>query len=305
MKNVRGINPEMKKKLYYLIVGIAAVFLLAIPGPIFAAYSRVITFGADLTRAQKTMLAAEFGVNLAQSTVPVVDVTNSEERKYLEGLVPDNVIGNRAISSALVEMLPVSEGIRVETRNITWVTTNMYANAMATARVKDARVSVAAPFPVSGTAALTGIFKAFEQATGKSLGDRSKRVANEELVRTGNLGREIGKDNAAKLIMLVKERVVAEGAKDPQKIRQIIINVAGDLNITLNNRQIDEITTLMQRIGGLNLEARDLTSQLSELRAEVERTITKRPELKGLLQRLLDALSRLIEQIRSLVLGKG
>jgi len=290
------------KKGCYLLLIVITLILLMLPGSVTAAYSRVITFGADLNRGQKNILAAEFGVNLAETGVPVVDVTNAEERRYLEGLVPEEVIGTRAISSTLVEMLPAGQGIKVETRNITWVTNDMYANALATARVKDARILVAAPFPVSGTAALTGIFKAFEHATGKSLGDRFKKTANEELVRTGNLGREIGKDKASKLILLVKERVVAEKAKDPERIRQIIINVAGDLNITLTDRQVDEITVLMRKISGLNLEARDLSGQLKSLKTDVERALAKQPEFRTWLERLLDALSRLIEEIRTLIL---
>ena len=43
----------------------------------------------------------------------------------------------------------------------------MYANVMVTA-IEDADVVVTAPFQVSGVSALTGITKAFEQATGKT-----------------------------------------------------------------------------------------------------------------------------------------
>lgn len=295
----------MKIKRHCFMMILAAFMALVIVQPAFSTYSRVITIGADLDRSQKTMTAAEFGVNLAEASVPVLDVTNAEERKYLKGLIPDNVIGNRAISSAMVEMLPVEQGIRVETKNITWVTTNMYANALVTAGVKDARVTVAAPFPVSGTAALTGVFKAVEYATGKSLGDQAKKVANEELVKTGKLGREIGKDKAAKLIMLVKERVAAEKTEDPQQIRQIVINVARDLNITLTDSQIDEVVALMQKIGKLNINVNNITGQLSHWKSEAESTIKKQPEIKSLLQRLLDTLNRLIEQVRSLILGQG
>lgn len=302
----KGVTVLKRTKVSSLVCSVLVlVILTAFSAQVVATYSKVITFGADLNRAQKSMLASGFGVNLARAEVPVVDVTNGEERKYLEGLVPENVIGTRAISSALVEILPAGQGINVETRNINWVTTDMYANALATARVKDARVVVAAPFPVSGTAALTGIFKAFEVATGTALGDRAKRVANEELVETGELGREIGKDNAAKLILLVKERVIGEQTKDPERIREIIINVAGDLNINLNQKQIEDITTLMQKISGLNLKVRDITDQLTDLRTEVERTITEQPQLKNWLQRLLDAINNLVQQIRVLILGES
>lgn len=295
----------MKVKTIYVMVIIVLLLSIFITGNVFAEYSRVITFGADLSRVQRTALASEFGVNLAEGNIPVVDVTNSEERRYLEGLVSDELIGNRAISSALVEMLPEGQGISIETRNITWVTTDMYSNALVTARVKDARVIVAAPFPVSGTAALTGIFKAVEQATGKSLGDAPKKIANEELVRTGKLGDEIGKEKATRLILLVKERVIRERPTTRDEIRQIIINVAGDLNITLTGRQIEDVTVLMEKVNGLKLSIRDISGQLTGLKSKVEETVRNKPELKGFLQRFLDTINQLIQQIRAIILGEA
>ena len=132
------------------------------------------------------------------------------------GFVPPEVIGDRAISSASVEILSPGSGIQVETKNITWVTSAMYTNALVTARVKDARVIAAAPYPVSGTAALTGILKGFEEATGRKLDEQAKRIANEELVRMGDLGQELGsKEKAAQLIMGIKEEVIRNNVTNP------------------------------------------------------------------------------------------
>lgn len=295
----------MKVKTIYVAVLMVLLASVFVTGKAVAEYSRVITFGADLSRVQRTAVASEFGVNLAEGNIPVVDVTNLEERRYLEGLVSEELIGNRAISSALVEMLPDGQGISVETRNITWVSTEMYANALATARVKDARVMVAAPFPVSGTAALTGIFKAVERATGNSLGDAPKKIANEELVRTGQLGEEIGKEKATRLILLVKERIIRERPTTREQIRQIVINVAGELNITLTGRQIEDVAVLMEKVNGLKLNMRDISGQLTDLRSKVEETVRNKPELKGLLQRFLDTLNQLIRQIRAIILGEA
>lgn len=278
------------------------LFLLLAFRPAAAVDARVITLGADLTGPQKTMVASEFGINPAGNNVPVVEVTNLEERKYLKGLAPDNVVGKRAISSALLEILPTGQGIKVQARNITWVTDDMYANALVTAGVKDVSVLVSAPFPVSGTAALIGIFKGFEMATGRPLGENDKRIANEELAETGKLGREIGQDNAARLILLVKERIAAEKTRDPGLIKQLIIEAAGGLTITLNDRQIDDIAALMQRISGLNLTAGDLATQLTGLRGDVAGAMN-RPQLKSFLQRIFDVLNRVIERVRALVLG--
>ena len=50
-------------------------------------------------------------------------------------------------------------------KNINWVTDAMYTNALITAGVKDAEIQITAPFKVSGTAALTGLMKAYETAS--------------------------------------------------------------------------------------------------------------------------------------------
>jgi len=290
--------------MFLIFMSIIPAFVSMFPGAAAAAYSQVITFGADLTTAQRTMLASEFDVNLTQTDIPVTDITNAEERKYLSGLVPEETLGTRAISSAMVELLPAGQGIRVTSRNITWVTDDMYANALVTAGVRDARVIVAAPFRVSGTAALTGIFKAVEVATGKSLGEKPKKAASRELVETGSLGESIGRDKAVQFILLVKQQVIAERTADPERIRQIVINVAGDLNINLSNKQIEEVTGLMQEIRGLNLRAEDLTSQLQSYRDKLEAYAVKQEEVKSWIQRVLDILDRLIQQIRAVLLGE-
>lgn len=261
---------------------------------------QVITLGADLTAADKAKVSRDLGVDLQTTDIPVIKVTNEEERKYLQGLVPDNVIGDRAISSVMVKVLPAGSGVSVSSRNITWVTNEMYANALTTAKVKDATVTAVAPFPVSGTAALTGIFKGFEVATGQRLDENSKRVANEELVRTGELGKKVGnKDKATQLVMKVKERVVADKITDPAQIRQIIINVGRDLNINLDAGDIDRLVALMQKIGGLNLSIKDVSTQLEDIKMKLDKVIAQNQEVKGILQQILDFLNRIIEQVRA------
>lgn len=265
----------------------------------------VVTLGADLSEADKAEVKQYLGADQpGKRGTPFIQVTNQEERRYLQGLVPDNAIGNKAISSTLVEILPMGSGISVSTRNITWVTNDMYANALTTAKVKDAKITAAAPFPVSGTAALTGVFKAFEAATGQQLDEQSKKVANEELVRMGELGEKVGKEKAAQLIMKVKEQVVADKVTDPAQIKQIIINVAGELNINLNAGQIDQLVALMQKIGTLNLNIKDISTQLQDLKLKLDQVIAQNSEVKGFLQRIMEFLNRLIEQVQTYFTGK-
>ena len=86
-------------------------------------------------------------------------VTNAEEHALLGETVPASYLGSRAVSSAYVRPMEAGSGLRISTHNITWVSRRMFAQALITAGVRDAEVIVAAPVPVSGTAALTGIFK--------------------------------------------------------------------------------------------------------------------------------------------------
>lgn len=70
--------------------------------------------------------------------------------------------------------------MEVQTHNISRITDEMYLNALMTAGVKDAKVYVTAPFEVSGTAALTGLMKAYETTSGEKISEDVKKVANEE-----------------------------------------------------------------------------------------------------------------------------
>ncbi|MDN5293362.1 MAG: hypothetical protein PWQ31_667 [Eubacteriales bacterium] len=289
-----------KKKLVVFVFALFLSLVLA-TGTALADTSRVLTFGADLTAEQREEMARFFGVpNYREENIPVLEVTNQEERATLKGMVPESAIGTRAVSCAFVEVLSPGSGITVETKNITYVTKEMYASALTTAGVKDARVMAAAPFPVSGTAALTGMFKAFEKATGKSLSPQAKVIANEELVQMGKLGEAIGdKNKAAQLMMRVKEQVVADKIKDPEQIRQIVIDVGRDLNINLTPQQIDQITELMRKISTLDLTARDISAQLKNIKLEMDKFLQENQEVKSLLRRILDAISAFIEKIKA------
>lgn len=264
---------------------------------------RVISYGKDLTESQREQVYQLFELQPAEKNlIAVTEVSNREEREYLKGLVDPAVIGSKAISCAYVELLPKGSGIQVRTKNISWVTPEMYASALATARVKDAKIIAAAPFRVSGTAALTGVFKAFESATGVTLSRTAKDTANEEMVRTGEIGESIGdKEKAANLIIRIKEEVLRRDLKDPAEIRQVIINVSNELNINLSTEQISQLTKLMQKINNLNLSASDIQSQLKGIRARLDEIAAQGEGIRGLLQHLIDLISRILAGIRSLL----
>lgn len=267
----------------------AMAFLFIFNVVAYADTSVVVTLGKDLNQDQRNQILDIFNVEEDQTTI--IEINNQEEREYLEGVASEAQLGTRTISSAYVELLDNGSGITVDTYNITWVTKEMYQSALVTAGVKDAKVIAAAPFPVSGTGALTGVLKAFEEVTGQELSEEQKKIANEEIVTSGELGDEIGQENAAKLIKEVKEEIVSKAIKDPEEIKRIIIDISARLDINLNEDQIKTITDLMEKIGGLNLDTSAIKDQLKNIGEKLDETIRNNEEVRSLLQRILDAIT--------------
>lgn len=261
----------------------------------YADTSVVVTLGKDLTEDQKSQMMEIFSVE--KNEVTLIEVNNKEERKYLEGVASEGKIGTRTISSAYVELLDEGSGIQVETHNISWVTKDMYESALVTAGVKDAKIIAAAPFPVSGTGALTGILKAFEVAAGREISEDQKKVANEEVFRTGELGDEIGQDKAGELMRTVKEQVISKDIKSAEDIKKIIVEIAGNLDINLNVNQTEKIAKLMEKINGLNLDKEEITNQLKGIGKKLDNVIKNNEEVRSLLQRILDAIKNFFSAI--------
>ena len=186
----------MKKLITVLLIIVMAVGMI-VPAYAENIQSRAV-IGADLTEDQITAVYNAFGIRRGDAIE--LRVTNGEERQWLQGYVDESLIGTRSISCVYVELLPEGSGMDVTTSNITWCTGEMYISALATAGITDARIIVAAPFEVSGTAALTGVYKAYEDMTGKKLDDLAKLVSTQELTITGELANEIGSMDSTSIV---------------------------------------------------------------------------------------------------------
>ena len=159
--------------------------------------------GADISAEQKAAVYKSFGVE--QGTAPELTVTNDEERRYLDGLVDSSIIGTRSISCVYIEILGEGDGLEVSTSNISWCTKDMYVNALVTAGIDDAKVIVTSPVAgISGTAALTGIYKAYEDITGEKLDEVAKLAGTQELVVTAELADQIGSYDAVVIVNELK-----------------------------------------------------------------------------------------------------
>jgi uncharacterized protein YpuA (DUF1002 family) len=247
---------------------LAAALSLSLAGPASADSTEVVTLGADLSEAQRQEMLDLFEVS--DDKVPVLEVTNQEERDYLQGLISDAQIGTRAISSVYVRLKDDGSGIAVQTSKITYVTEQTYANALVTAGIADADIFAAAPVPVSGTAALTGVFKAFEEATGNKIPEAAKETATQELVDTAEVGDEVGdKDAIAERVKLAKEEIVRRGLDDEASVREVIVRISGELDLRLTDEQIDRLVKVLIQIQSLDLNLDKVQSQLKDFQTKI------------------------------------
>lgn len=257
----------------------------------------VISLGQDLTATQRDEVLNYFARTIDTQNARLITVSNQEERKYLEGKIDSQIIGTRAISSACVSLIDSGQGIAVKTNNISWVNPFMYANALSTAGVNDAQVLVTAPFKVSGTAALTGIIKAFESATGTQLSEDAKETAHQEVAETSKLGQKIGQDKAGQIIYEVKRQVIEKNISDPEEIRRIIIEVSADLNVKLSEEDIQRIIDLMQNLNRLNINISKLNQQLNKLQQGLEDIKSDTQQARGFIQKLIDFINQLLRSL--------
>jgi len=255
----------------------------------------VITLGKDLTQQQKDGLLSKMN---AQNDAIVLEVTNAEEEQYLGKLLPKTKIGTRAISSTKITIGTKGEGLNVHTENINWVTEDMYKNALATGGVTDASVEVMAPFDVSGTAALTGIFKAYETTTDKKISEEQKEVANKELVTTAELGDSIGSQNAAELMELTKAALAEQKPATKEEIEQIVQNAATEKGVELTSGDKEAVVGVLNDIKDAGVDFNLLKDQVSEATKEKVNAILNSEKTQGLIEKLGSFFSSVVETIR-------
>ena len=203
-----------------------------------------------------------FGTSADQ--VDTIEVTNTDERKYMEGIATESQIGTRTYSCSYVEPTD-SGGIQVKVANLTFVTSSMIASTLLTSGVENCNVVAGSPIEVSGTGALTGIMMAYEKASGKELSEDQKSTATEELVTTGDLAKDLGQDTASDLINDVKESVIEDKLTDPSDIQDAISDAADKQGITLTDDQLAKITSLMESISQYDYDVKALKKTLDNL----------------------------------------
>lgn len=260
---------KFKKTITSLVL--CCVLLIGQATTVLADSAKVVTLGESLNEEQRQTILNYFGVK--KDEVVLLEVNNLEERKYLQGIASEEQLGTKTFSCAYVEPTKAGSGINVKTANITWVTSSMVATTLSTAGLTDANCVIASVFPVSGTGALTGIMKAFEDATGEALDEEKKEIASEELIITGDLGNDVGQDKATGVINEIKTEIIKNNTKDTVQIAETIVNVTNNYNITISADQQKQIEDLMAKISDQDYNYKDMKKTLKNVEKNVNENL--------------------------------
>ena len=261
---------KCKKKIVVLTAALlfAATGVTALADRVDAVLDKpFLALGADLSAEEQMKVLDLLGLSdMNLDDYDIITVTNEDEHEYLDEYLDASVIGSRALSSVLVVGREAGNGVQVTTKNISYCTEGMYRNALLTAGIEDADITVAGPFSISGTAALVGAIKAYETMTGEEVSEESLDAANNELVLTGEIVDEVGDaEKAEDLIALVKQEVIEQRLTSEEDIRELIDKACDELEIELSEENREEIEKLMRKIQGLDLDVDKLKDQAQEL----------------------------------------
>lgn len=201
--------------------------------------------GSSLTENQKNQTLSELGYDASKDTKDIKTMTPDIYSKIM------NVANDASLqlySSAKIQKLgdksPLE--VKIETpENITKVTQDMYRNAAVTLGVEHAKITVAAPIPVTGESALAGIYYSLE-ANGAKVPQANKDLAQEELKALSDInaeskdksGYDANKLNAAMTDIkagLAKAKE-SKGNLTEEDVRKIVED-------TLKNYKLDQVIT--------------------------------------------------------------
>lgn len=287
----------MKKKfisillLATMIFASTAVFADAAVGDV------IVALGADLTQSQKDAILAEFN---SPEDAQIIETTNADEHEYLGGVIPPAKIGSNAISSVMISYTERGSGLKINASDkINYITEENYASALITAGVEDADIKITAPVSATGTAALTGIMKAYEVSTGETIDEDVKKIANEELVTSAELAEEIGNEEATNLINRIKQEIADKRPETTQEVRDIVINIANNININLTDEQVEQLVSLFDKMKDLDIDWNKVANQAKEFGKQAAEFLSS-DEGQGFLQTLKSIIVSIIDWIASL-----
>lgn len=228
-----------------------------------------LALGADLSDDQKNTVLSLMEIDPANlANYNVTYVTNAQEHQYLDSYVDSSKIGSKSWSSVVIVKRKKGNGLNISTNNITYCTVGMYKNALTTAGITDADIIVAGPKPISGTAALVGIFEAYEAMTGEAVQDNVVDAALNELVVTGELEASIQgltDQEVEEFIAYIKSLIAEKGLTDEKSINEAIDEACDKYGVTLSDDERQKIVDLLLKITSLGIDLSGLVDYAASL----------------------------------------
>ncbi|WP_062353872.1 DUF1002 domain-containing protein [Bacillus kwashiorkori] len=261
----------------------------------------IVVYGGSLSHDQKEKTKQLLKVN-EEVEITEITVTGDDLKKYINGDP-----SARMFSSAKITRLDEGEGIQViqvTPENITEVTDEMYANALLTAGIEDAKVEVASAVKVTGHSALTGIFKAYE-VSGEELDTVRLEVANEELNVATKLAKSAGisEEQVSQLITEIKQAIGEQRPATKEEVEKIVEEQMKKLKIELSDEYKQMLVNLFDKFRNLDIDFSKVKNQLEDIANDVKEKLKEAGVDKGFFQGILDFLKGIFEAIGNFFRG--
>lgn len=256
--------------------------------------SKILTLGADLSAEQKQLILDYLGVSETQ--VEVVTVYNADEHALLDNIATQQQIGKKTYSCSFIEPTE-SGGIHIKTVNLNWVTCEMIRNALVTSGINNCNIICVSPIEVSGTGALTGIFKAYETIQGSVIPEEKKILASEELITTCDIAGTVGQEKASTLVSELKEQIIVSETIDREKIESIVSEYIQGKKFSLTEEQKWALVELLLKISEQDYDIEEVKEAYADLKTTVANVQAASNKTMNFLQRFLAWLKELWQKI--------
>ncbi|WP_233681359.1 DUF1002 domain-containing protein [Macrococcoides caseolyticum] len=248
--------------------------------------------------------------------------------KYLQLQSSNDVLK----SSIRIKKLSSGDGLTLNINQsqgkITKITEDTYKNALLTAGITDADVTIAAAEDVTGESALAGVYKAFE-AQGETINTAQTQAAQNELNSISNINQEnAGKEGYSqeqlnKAIAEAKAEIAKQGANlNTTEIKNIVVQKIESNGLTniINENQINIIVNFINNaqnsgvFSGENKDkfingAKDYVNEIknsdgfkqaADKAKEMGKNIQDKIEQEGLWDKFVNFIQSIIDAIMSL-----
>lgn len=258
----------------------------------------IVVYGDTLTADQK------------EQTRRLLEVTNPDEVKEytVDGQDISRYIGgdpnSRMFSSAKITAQEEGEGLTINIvtpDNITEVTNEMYANALLTAGVEDAVVDVASPVQVTGTSALSGIYKVYDEE-GVELDKERMELADEELDIATELSDKEGMDEnkVSELLTEIKQEIAEQDPATKEDVERIVKEQLDKLEISLSDEDRQLLINLFEKMRDLDIDFDKVKNQLNDIADKVQDKFGDILEDEGFWQKVEDFFMKVINFFKNL-----